>query len=275
MEPDGGDLGVEFGAALRAAREARGLSTRAAATACRLSEDQVHGLEKNERGSFYSDTYAARAARSYAAYLGVPWIAAYEQAAALAPPAGPLTVGASLEPVASFPRRRRPGRIAVWLATTGLVSAIALLVITRWEPRRETAPAVLQEKPGVESPTAASAPPEPVTPGPIAASAASHAGEAALSPPAGGRGRDDATASSRFFLQIFRDVGLTAKDSTGRILIHGRLSPLAGRRLVGTPPFRVVATDAEAIAVFYRGQRVRFDRDADGEWRAEFGAPEP
>jgi transcriptional regulator with XRE-family HTH domain len=283
MEPDGRGLRVEFGAALRAAREARGLDTRAAATACRLSEDQVQGLEKNQSGSFYSEAYVARAARSYAAFLGVPLIGEYAQTPTMAPPAGPDAAVASTKPVTSTLRSRRSIRIALVLIATAVVAAVVLLlVVWKWEPRRGMVQAVPEaEPPGVRSPTAQSAAaslphddaslrqiaaPSPVTE-PVPAPAPAPAPASAV------HGRDDAAADARFFLQVFREVGLTAKDGNGRVLIHGRLSPLAGKRLTGSPPFSVVATDAEAIAVFYRGQRVRLVRDADGEWRAEFGAP--
>ena len=87
------------------------------------------------------------------------------------------------------------------------------------------------------------------------------------------REHDDAAVASRIFLQVFRDVGLTVKDGSGVILVHGRVSPNAGRRLTGAPPFRLVTTDADAIAVFYRGQRIRLRPDGHGEWQAEFGMP--
>jgi cytoskeletal protein RodZ len=274
MEPDARDLRVEFGAALRAARESRGLDTRAAAAACRLSEDQVQWLEENRSGSFYSEAYEARAARSYAAFLGIPLIGEYTQAATRVPPAGPVPAVASREPVTSPLRSHRSIRIALLLVAGALVAAAVLvLLVAKREPRHATVPAVLEAEPVGRSPSTQSAAASLAHDDAISQQTATTPAVAVPAPAPTNRARDDATAGARFFLQVFREVGLTAKDSTGKVLVHGRLSPNAGRRLTGSPPFSVVATDAGAIAVFYRGQRVRLARDAAGEWRADFGAP--
>jgi cytoskeletal protein RodZ len=281
MEPDGRKLRVEFGAALRAARESRGLDTRAAAAACRLSADQVQGLEQGQSGSFYSAAYEARAARSYAAFLGVALTEEYAQAPPPVLPAAPVAAVRSMESVTAPLGSRRPNRTALILLATALVVGVALfLFIAKWEPGRGPVQAVPEAKPPAgRSPTAQSAAASPAHDDALSRQSAAPSSVPAPAPapvpvpvPAS-RGRDDASAGAHFFLQVFSEVGLTAKDSTGKVLIHGRLSPIAGKRLTGSPPFSVVATDAEAIAVFYRGRRVRLAREADGEWRADFGAP--
>jgi cytoskeletal protein RodZ len=279
MESDDGDLRVRFGAALRAARDARRLDAREAATACQLSEDQVLGLENNRSGSFYSPAYLARAARHYAEFLDVPVPPDYGQAPAAASPAGPVTVDESTQP-APTPLWLRPKVLIIVL----VLAAVAVAAVTlrggavNDEPQSANPVAVAQAEPPPppQVPVAVS---EPVPAAPEVSSSRAEVlppppPDVAAKPPAAARSvREDPTANTRFYLQVFADVGLTVKDSSGKLLVQGHHAPSEGRRVTGSPPFTLVVTQASDIAVFYRGQRVRPVRDAAGEWRAEFGAP--
>ena len=60
-----------FATALRQERSARQLTVSDVAKNLLLSENQVRGLETDDLGSFYNASYAERAARRYAAWLGI------------------------------------------------------------------------------------------------------------------------------------------------------------------------------------------------------------
>jgi cytoskeleton protein RodZ len=296
MGSSGTQLRVEFGATVRAAREARGLDARAAAAACRLSPEQLQGLEKGEAGSFYSDAFLVRAARAYGAFLGVPLPAEYTQDPALSLPAGSaVTHGIATPTRLSLPSRPSL-RIPLALGAVAVSLVYAVWFFSSGSERmRAAAPQIPEAEPARQvsaprSAVSADAAEEVAarsnnTPAAVPAAVGGSDAVRSTAPPVVStldvaaprspvrREHDDATAASRIFLQVFRDVGLTMKDGTGVTLVHGRLSPNEGRRLTGAPPFRLVTTDADAIAVFYRGQRVRLLPDGHGEWQAEFGMP--
>lgn len=304
METSGVDSRLVFGAALRAARESKGLAVNRAAAACHLSEEQVRGLETNQSGSFYSELYLARAARRYAEFLGVPLIADYLPTQVTVAPARPDTPDAA--EMAQVPSLWRHSGAKVVGALLAVVVAIALAVhlislsprpdhhaaeLSSLSPSSES-PVVVQSRSGGPS-TLADADIRPVdSPGlkvgestdpsgsrsHVGVGAVSTAGPArpplpvAIVPTPAKRMGPEISPGNRFFVEILQEVGITAKDSGGRLLLHGRLSANTRRRLVGTPPFNVVATNADAVAVYYRGRKVRLVPDTDGEWRAEFGA---
>ena len=266
----------EFAAALRAARKARGLSEMEAARNSFLSDNQIRGLETDDRSSFYTPYYAEKAATAYADYLGVPLSLAgappyTAQAATPAPteqpappslPPPPAATAADLEPLRKY------------LPAALLVLAVGLLGALYWlggwdsqEPPPPTRAAALPAKPAL--PPAAPVAPAPAAAIPAAADAPSAelpAVDAAVDAP-------EEDKSLRFFLVVTAPARVEVTDSTGQKLLSGIQGvDLVGRRVYGTPPFQLETDNAESIAVYYLGNRIRPEEQRGGHQTAAFGA---
>ncbi|MEY4763087.1 MAG: Helix-turn-helix domain [Pseudomonadota bacterium] len=242
-----------FATALRQARAGKSLSIADFARLVQLSDTQVTGLETDDHRPFYSATYAARAARRCAEYLGVdpsldgaPDEPVQAPVEALSPPVGTIrtrpamavklawvAVGSVVVTlvVGGFYMARTPGQAPPAATTSHVVAPVAEPVVPDVAPVPETAPAPA-EVVSVPAPTlrvpATAVPDDP---------------------------------EHRFYLVVVRPVSIHASDASGSVVISGSLQPDVGQRVVGNPPFAVAVSDEDAVEIYYQGKRIRTERN--------------
>lgn len=268
----------EFAAALKAGREAAGLSVHHIATQLLLSDMQVLGLENDDLGVFYGVAYAERAAKAYAAVLGLPDSLQggppYSTAHSIDAQATPLLdgMGSAVRIGPHVPR----GAIATVV--------LLLLVGAGWGVRHfvmPVAPPAVMTMPdtqGVAPAEAAVMVPVPVTPEPVAVVADVPAAAEPEQPVDQTPGQsmdieaDRGDKRLRFYLVIDATAVVNAFDGEGNRLLGGRHSPMPGQSYYGTPPFSVQTNDAEAIELYYMGARIRPMQDANGGYSTRFGS---
>lgn len=268
----------EFAAALKAGREAAGLSVHHIATQLLLSDMQVLGLENDDLGVFYGVAYAERAAKAYAAVLGLPDSLQggppYSTAHSIDAQATPLLdgMGSAVRIGPHVPR----GAIATLV--------LLLLVGAGWSVRHfvmPVAPPAVMTMPdtqGVAPAEAAVMVPVPVTPEPVAVVADVPAAAEPEQPVDQTPGQsmdieaDRGDKRLRFYLVIDATAVVNAFDGEGNRLLGGRHSPMPGQSYYGTPPFSVQTNDAEAIELYYMGARIRPMQDANGGYSTRFGS---
>ncbi len=268
----------EFAAALKAGREAAGLSVHHIATQLLLSDMQVLGLENDDLGVFYGVAYAERAAKAYAAVLGLPDSLQggppYSTSHSIDAQATPLLdgMGSAVRIGPHVPR----GAIATVV--------LLLLVGAGWGVRHfvmPVAPPAVMTMPdtqGVAPAEAAVMVPVPVTPEPVAVVADVPAAAEPEQPVDQTPGQsmdieaDRGDKRLRFYLVIDATAVVNAFDGEGNRLLGGRHSPMPGQSYYGTPPFSVQTNDAEAIELYYMGARIRPMQDANGGYSTRFGS---
>jgi hypothetical protein len=69
------------------------------------------------------------------------------------------------------------------------------------------------------------------------------------------RARD--AKENRFFIIINKQTWISAKDSRNTSLMDGVQAPTPGKRVEGLKPFSIVLDEADAVEVYYLGNRVR------------------
>ena len=268
----------EFAAALKAGREAAGLSVHHIATQLLLSDMQVLGLENDDLGVFYGVAYAERAAIAYATLLGLPDSLQggppYSTSHSIDAQATPLLdgMGSAVRIGPHVPR----GAIATVV--------LLLLVGAGWGVRHfvmPVAPPAVMTMPdtqGVAPAEAAVMVPVPVTPEPVAVVADVPAAAEPEQPVDQTPGQsmdieaDRGDKRLRFYLVIDATAVVNAFDGEGNRLLGGRHSPMPGQSYYGTPPFSVQTNDAEAIELYYMGARIRPMQDANGGYSTRFGS---
>ena len=268
----------EFAAALKAGREAAGLSVHHIANQLLLSDMQVLGLENDDLGVFYGVAYAERAAKAYATRLGLPDSLQggppYSTAHSIDAQATPLLdgMGSAVRIGPHVPR----GAIATVV--------LLLLVGAGWGVRHfvmPVAPPAVMTMPdtqGVAPAEAAVMVPVPVTPEPVAVVADVPAAAEPEQPVDQTPGQsmdieaDRGDKRLRFYLVIDATAVVNAFDGEGNRLLGGRHSPMPGQSYYGTPPFSVQTNDAEAIELYYMGARIRPMQDANGGYSTRFGS---
>ena len=268
----------EFAAALKAGREAAGLSVHHIATQLLLSDMQVLGLENDDLGVFYGVAYAERAAKAYATLLGLPDSLQggppYSTSHSIDAQATPLLdgMGSAVRIGPHVPR----GAIATVV--------LLLLVGAGWSVRHfvmPVAPPAVMTMPdtqGVAPAEAAVMVPVPVTPEPVAVVADVPAAAEPEQPVDQTPGQsmdieaDRGDKRLRFYLVIDATAVVNAFDGEGNRLLGGRHSPMPGQSYYGTPPFSVQTNDAEAIELYYMGARIRPMQDANGGYSTRFGS---
>jgi cytoskeleton protein RodZ len=245
------------GEALRAAREAHGLSVEEAATRLRLMQRQIEAMEAGDFEALGRPVFARGFVRNYARLLGIdpaPLLAGVPdagEARAPAPPAPPV-VGA--QPWFAHWRVIAAGGAILLL----IVVPVALyLWLDDRPPAASPAPAAL--------PAAAALPAPVAKPAPLAAAAPPAASTPAVTPapavaaapvPEPQARAEDAAPRSRG--QIHFDFGgdawVEVRDATGRMLLR-KLNP-AGTSidLSGEPPFDFVVGNAAQVRMTYNGR---------------------
>lgn len=268
----------EFAAALKAGREAAGLSVHHIATQLLLSDMQVLGLENDDLGVFYGVAYAERAAKAYAAVLGLPDSLQggppYSTSHSIDAQATPLLDGMD-----------SAVRIGPHVPRGAIATVVLLLLVgAGWGVRHfvmPVAPPAVMTMPdtqGVAPAEAAVMVPVPVTPEPVAVVADVPAAAEPEQPVDQTPGQsmdieaDRGDKRLRFYLVIDATAVVNAFDGEGNRLLGGRHSPMPGQSYYGTPPFSVQTNDAEAIELYYMGARIRPMQDANGGYSTRFGS---
>ena len=254
-----------FATALRQARLGRSLSVADLARQLRLSDTQVLGLESDDLKAFYGPDYARRAALRCAEFLGVELT--LEGAPAESVVAEPVVeTSSAFVPYRATPAFSvRPGWIVAGLGAIAVVAVAAYLLRgMSGEPVAVVTDAAAPATP--PAPVATDNAPAPLPPEPVDAAPV----PAASTPVPAAPGLPYSTADStpvpddldhRFYLVVTREVTIHATDTNGMVLISGSLQPDAGQRVVGNPPFKVAVSNEDAVEVYYKGKRVRTERN--------------
>jgi len=271
----------EFAAALKAGREAAGLSVHQVAGQLLLSDMQVVGLENDDLGVFYGVAYAERAAKAYAARLGLPDSLQggppYSTAHSIDAQATPLLdgMGSAVRIGPHVPR----GAIAVLV--------LLLLVGAGWSVRHfvmPVAPPAVLTVPDTQGvalaelavPVSVPVPvPVPTEAAPVVADVPAAAPDQPVDQTPGQSMDIEADRGDkrlRFYLVIDSTAVVNAFDGEGKRLLGGRHSPMPGHSYYGTPPFSVQTNDADAIELYYMGARIRPMQDANGGYSTRFGS---
>lgn len=264
-----------FADALRRARLHRSLTINDAARDTLLSDKQIIGLENDDLSYFYTQTYAERAARSYAAYLGV------ETTLEGAPPYAQPVVDSTAQPFsesALVGKHHRPrfgmptigfmvvcfclfayAAKTIWFtpsAAPDVVSGDAVVSSMAKAPAADKAAkqadmtAIDEAEPGAVASGDVEWFPDPPQPRPQLPV------DASASTPL----PDPSDRTHRFFVVLARSVAMTAVDARGVTLLTGIQAPTSGKRIIGVPPFKITITDAEATEIYYLGNRIRPNR---------------
>lgn len=233
-----------FAVALTEARLARALSIDETAKATLLSDKQILGLESDDYSYFYNVSFGIRSAETYATFLGV------DLSLEGAPSRGtldPVPLVTSVDQTSSPIKHHKliGGR-------SGLLSALAVVIVFLLaymllpfdkNERADRAVERASESNDISSPVIGnqSQSIEPIVK------------------------KDDSIVwdrdakENRFFIVVNKQTWISAKDSLNTSLIDGVQKPTTGTRVVGKKPFTVVVEDAEAVEIYYLGNRVRPD----------------
>jgi hypothetical protein len=234
-----------FAVALRDQRRRRSLTIRDITQAVLLSDKQIIGLENDDHTYFYSPAYAGRAARAYAEFLEV------DVSLAGGPPyaqADELNFKTAL--IENPAKQASASRLRhLPFAIIGTTISILLAYTFHHAPSVDTETSVRALAPRIEPLTR-----ETITSSDIGQESLS----AGLTPPLPSVpliNNDD--KAKRFFIVIKRPTVVTARDSSGKLLMSGEYAPTGGKRISGQPPFSIILSDPEAAEIYYQGSRIR------------------
>ena len=163
---------MTFGAALRGAREARGLTLRELAQTTAIRRDYLQALEEGQLGGLPEPTFARAYLRTYARELGLdpaPLLADFDRL--IRPPAPEPEVTSPPEPPQDDVPTLGPVRIALIAILLVLLLAVSVLLLRRPAPAAltPTAPApTAQTTPPVQPQTPQSSTMPPAIPQPVA-----------------------------------------------------------------------------------------------------------
>lgn len=282
------------GNALRAAREAAGLSIDAVAQHLKLAPRQVAALENGDYAELPGRTFVRGFARNYARLMNLDADAVV--AALPDPTAAPAlerpTLGTSTRPMGAFEERpRRSARFAIPMLLIGLIGLGALYELNRsgrlhvFGLATPPSPATTEQGMAPPLPGATTTLPNPLaggnakgeqagtapgdTPGaPIespaggatlpAADALPSPGMAPPSPAAPTAATVAPAAASQATLSIsYRAPSWTeVRDATGQRLLVGTMAAGSTQTVSGTPPFDVVLGNVSHTTVTWRGATV-------------------
>lgn len=284
------------GERLRRAREGAGLDLDRLAAELHLPARILEALERDDFGSL-PPTYTQGYLRSYAKRLGLavdPVLAEYHRRAGPVEPP-PMTAPAPPPSQVGLGRTRHGLYV--------LFAVLAVAVFLAWWFRGGSGPRPVPPQsspppaPAVTSPQAA--PPIAPAPAPVPAarpplprpavsgppqaapsiaSSAAPAEEAAPVPRAGTTAASAASSPSPslapslapspadvLVLQCDADSWVEVRDARGRRLVYDLLHAGNVRRVVGTPPFRVLLGNPAAVRIEWDGRRVPVPRGAPGK----------
>ena len=266
-----------FAVALRQARLSRSLTISNSMKATLLSDKQLLGLENDDYSYFYNTSYAVTAAASYAKFLGVD--VTLEGAPSrdnLQPSrlADAINKTSTLNKRPSFFEGRRS--LLSWVA---LIVICLVLVIRSCEDGEVTNQAISVDEQSLQSrspeegtlldeavidatgadssetasvewmPNTKAVPTPAISDPKLSISPKAEKNESLE------RARD--AKENRFFIIINKQTWISAKDSRNTSLMDGVQAPTPGKRVEGLKPFSIVLDEADAVEIYYLGNRVR------------------
>ena len=266
-----------FAGALRQARLSRSLTISNSMKATLLSDKQLLGLENDDYSYFYNTSYAVTAAASYAKFLGVD--VTLEGAPSrdnLQPSrlADAINKTSTLKKRPSFFEGRRS--LLSWVA---LIVICLVLVIRSCEDGEVTNQAISVDEQSLQSrspeegtlldeavidatgadssetasvewmPNTKAVPTPAISDPKLSISPKAEKNESLE------RARD--AKENRFFIIINKQTWISAKDSRNTSLMDGVQAPTPGKRVEGLKPFSIVLDEADAVEIYYLGNRVR------------------
>ena len=137
------DQPIGVGAALRKAREKRGLTLDEAGRDTKLGTDQLLALEEERFDELLGDVYVRGSLRTYAQYLGLSGdkvVAAYAERVAEPPPPIPPAGLGRIEAAIAATRIRDNQRLLILAALTLLLIAVVFGFVSRKNPAPQPAP---------------------------------------------------------------------------------------------------------------------------------------
>lgn len=236
----GGGARERIGARLRAAREARGLTTLQAAEKLHVDPRILEALEGEDFAALGAAVYVRGHLRRYAELIGEQYAELQGLYSAAAPAPGP-----DLTRIPHHTPAARSSRL-VALALLLLVG-IAVAGVVWW---LLTLPAAKPRPVSAELPAEAPAEPGTATAARLVSAVAAQSGSPAAAPAAG-----EAQLALRFSAVSW----VAVYDSSGRRLEEGFNAPRSTRTVTGTPPLKVVLGNAPGVAVQLNGQKVALE----------------
>jgi cytoskeleton protein RodZ len=237
-----GERRCGIGTRLRAAREARGLTTLQAAEKLHVDPRVIEALEAENFTALGATVYVRGHLRRYAELIGE----SPGELQALHSD-GAQTVHPDLTRI---PHRGPVGysRRLVALALL-VVVAVAIAGVLWW---------LLTLPPSKPRPAAAEQPLPPGQPAtaPVDSSAARLVSAVAATQAGHGRGSGTASGDAQLALRFSAISWVSVYDASGRRLLEGVNAPDSSRTLSGAPPLKVVLGNAPGVAVHLNGQRV-------------------
>ena len=266
-----------FAVALRQARLSRGLTISNSMKATLLSDKQLLGLENDDRSYFYNISYAVTAAACYAKFLGV------DVTLEGAPSRDNLQPSRLADAIKKTPTlKKRPsffeGRRSL-LSWVALIVICLVLVIRSCEDGEVTNQAIFVDEQSLQSrspeegtlldeavidatgadssetasvewvPNTKAVPTPAISDPKLSISPKAEKNESLE------RARD--AKENRFFIIINKQTWISAKDSRNTSLMDGVQAPTPGKRVEGLKPFSIVLDEADAVEIYYLGNRVR------------------
>lgn len=236
----GGDQRRGIGARLRAAREARGLTTLQAAEKLHVDPRILEALEAENFAALGARVYARGHLRRYAELVGESPAELQSLYADAPQAAGP--------DLTRIPHRAPPAHSTRLVALALLVLvAVAVAGVLWW---------LLTLQPAKPRPVSAAQPlpaERPAPPATADSSAARLVNAVAAAQP--GPAAGDAQLALRFSAVSW----VAVYDASGRRLLEGISAPDSARTLTGEPPLKVVLGNAPGVAVHLNGQKVPLD----------------
>jgi cytoskeleton protein RodZ len=236
----GGDKRCGIGTRLRAAREARGLTTLQAAEKLHVDPRILEALEAENFAALGATVYVRGHLRRYAELVGesaTELQALYSDAAQAAGP-----------DLTRIPHRGAAGQSTRLVALALLVLVVVAIAGVLWWlltlPAAKPRPVSAEQPLPLEQPATASAA-DPTAARLVNAVAATRAP----------RGSGDAQLALRFSAISW----VAVYDASGKRLLEGISAPDSARMLTGAPPLRVVLGNAPGVAVHLNGQKVPLD----------------
>ncbi len=236
----GGGARARIGARLRAAREARGLTTLQAAEKLHVDPRILEALEAEDFAALGAAVYVRGHLRRYAELIGEQYAELQSLYSAGAPAPGP--------DLTRIPHHGPPGRssrlvalallLLVGIAVAGVVWWLLTLPAAKPRPVSAELPAGAPAAPGADSAARL-----------VSATAAESRGAGAA--PAAGEAQLALRFSAVSWFAVY--------DGSGRRLIEGFNLPDSARTITGAPPLKVVLGNAPGVAVQLNGQKVALD----------------
>lgn len=270
-----------FAVALRQARLARALSINDVAKATLLSDKQILGLENDDYSYFYNGLFASRSADAYAAFLGVDF----------------NLDGAPSREAVEYPKlvvsidktgtSKKHTKLSVLFSSSVfwflLIGALLLayglhsseMIGSREQPVAAREAGSSRPMPSDKSVVSDSTfrsfddtTPEVTSVEWVPESTKVLPPIDTLTPPTEPETTnidlpewDRYAKENRFFIIINKQTWISAKDSRNNSLMDGVQAPTFGKRVEGRNPFSIVLDDADAVEIYYLGNRVRPNRN--------------